>query len=1043
MALLPLAGWAVDDVAFNVTYFTQNLTVSLATVIDQADADDVTSVDKAKSAYLIYNAQDKPLPKPVQIDGDDIEAHVNQWFWYKATKNSNNEFVKASDALESIKDAGYYLCEFVVNVGNHAGNHSGVIEIAKRELKVTAKNLTGENALTFGDAFTGSTVEWSQWPKNPSTDLDVLTDQQKETLSTSFGTITYQADYTPFDKLTGNVDTHVGVIIPIITGLNSSNYSFKAVHGDLQVVKKSIAAAASLNAAIDNRFYNSKNDAPNFRIYDVANPTVALVAGEDFTVKYYSDAACTTEITTTGVAQEGIMHKGNYYVKITGDGNYKDTYVPTTVLTYKVQPELLIVTMKSESYDYKAAAYDFTDDDLYTVTGLGENDAIESYALTLQDNTSATVTTQVDVAANAVTNVAYKGNYTIKANTFAPVFTAASKCHAGDYTVQFSTTAITINPAPILIKLKQQIMHADEIAAITAGIQPNTTDLDPLNYANFMEVDAVKTTLGTDEITTYPKFKATKGSDDKYTIDLVRNAQGKTTAVVKTGGLEPVDITRNYTFVPAETAELIVIADMGILYVIPTDEVYGAITGEGYVKVTVVGGDPATDNDALAALLNDNKVTVKVFNDPTAPADPRNGKMVNVGSTAADFIEYPNAATYAVAYDEAVFETAEWQALAAKYDINLVGRPNYTIKKAPLNVTLKEQAIYTSEGVGALEINAKTVEFDAPVNGDTAEDLYAEMVAGAALATEAPEYTVAGAYPAQIILDGAFEFDNYEVAELTKGDLYVSVAGNVELEERDATDPFVPATLEEWDHYKKTVKITIKRDGAILNTEEADPAAAIVWEATWGAQKWNAMVLPFDVTPRDLVNAFNDYVVVNLVDADRTTTNNVQFQLWMDEIPANTPFLIKTSGAVASPTTLTFADKTIKYVETPSVDAGNGYTFEGNYAGITVDKDASYLRFLVGNREKWAQIGATSANAWDVTEFAAFVNLTQAAAGREVTFTMEEADGSTTTVKSINMENTINNANAEGWYTIDGMKLNAAPTQKGIYINNGKKIVVK
>ena len=581
-------------------------------------------------------------------------------------------------------------------------------------------------------------------------------------------------------------------------------------------------------------------------------------------------------------------------------------------------------------------------------------------------------------------------------------------------------------------------MHADEIAAITAGIQPNTTAASPLNYANFMTVDAVKKTLGTDEITTYPKFKATKVTDVLYTIDFVLT-DGKTTAVVKNGSN---DITRNYTFA-SETADLTVIADMGILYVIPTDEVYGAITGEGYVKVTVVGGDPATDNDALAALLNDNKVTVKVFNDPDHPADPRNGKMVNVGSTDANFIEYPNAATYAVAYDEAVFETTEWQTLAAKYDINLVGRPNYTISKAPLNVTLKEQAIYKTEGIEALKINAKTVEFDAPVNGDTAEDLYAEMVAGDALAFEAAEHNDVQRYPADITLNGAFAFKNYEVAELTKGDLYVSVADVVNLEERDTTDPFVPATLEAVDHYKKTVKITIKRDGNIVNTEEADPEAAIVWKATWDAQKWNAMVLPFDVTPKDLVTAFNDYVVVNLVDADRTTTNNVQFQLWMDEIPANTPFLIKTSGAVANSTNLTFADKTIKYVETPSVDAGNGYTFEGNYGGITVDKDASYLRFLVGNREKWAQIGATSANAWDVTEFAAFVNLTQAAAGREVTFTMEEADGSTTTVKSIDMENAINNANAEGWYTIDGMKLNAAPTQKGIYINNGKKIVVK
>jgi hypothetical protein len=33
--------------------------------------------------------------------------------------------------------------------------------------------------------------------------------------------------------------------------------------------------------------------------------------------------------------------------------------------------------------------------------------------------------------------------------------------------------------------------------------------------------------------------------------------------------------------------------------------------------------------------------------------------------------------------------------------------------------------------------------------------------------------------------------------------------------------------------------------------------------------------------------------------------------------------------------------------------------------------------------------------------------------------------------------------NNEGWYTLDGRKLNARPTQKGIYINKGKKVVIK
>ena len=34
------------------------------------------------------------------------------------------------------------------------------------------------------------------------------------------------------------------------------------------------------------------------------------------------------------------------------------------------------------------------------------------------------------------------------------------------------------------------------------------------------------------------------------------------------------------------------------------------------------------------------------------------------------------------------------------------------------------------------------------------------------------------------------------------------------------------------------------------------------------------------------------------------------------------------------------------------------------------------------------------------------------------------------------------NTNKE-WFTIDGIKLNAAPQQKGIYIKDGKKVVIK
>ena len=31
----------------------------------------------------------------------------------------------------------------------------------------------------------------------------------------------------------------------------------------------------------------------------------------------------------------------------------------------------------------------------------------------------------------------------------------------------------------------------------------------------------------------------------------------------------------------------------------------------------------------------------------------------------------------------------------------------------------------------------------------------------------------------------------------------------------------------------------------------------------------------------------------------------------------------------------------------------------------------------------------------------------------------------------------------EAWYTVDGRKLNGKPTQRGIYVKNGKKVTVK
>ena len=54
---------------------------------------------------------------------------------------------------------------------------------------------------------------------------------------------------------------------------------------------------------------------------------------------------------------------------------------------------------------------------------------------------------------------------------------------------------------------------------------------------------------------------------------------------------------------------------------------------------------------------------------------------------------------------------------------------------------------------------------------------------------------------------------------------------------------------------------------------------------------------------------------------------------------------------------------------------------------------------------------------------------------------IDEPDGTTTVINAVTAETM--NVQADGWYTLNGVKLQSIPTQKGIYINNGKKVVIK
>jgi hypothetical protein len=55
-----------------------------------------------------------------------------------------------------------------------------------------------------------------------------------------------------------------------------------------------------------------------------------------------------------------------------------------------------------------------------------------------------------------------------------------------------------------------------------------------------------------------------------------------------------------------------------------------------------------------------------------------------------------------------------------------------------------------------------------------------------------------------------------------------------------------------------------------------------------------------------------------------------------------------------------------------------------------------------------------------------------------MTVVLKGSSGNTTEIGTISLDD-----EAGEWYSLDGRKLSGKPTKKGLYINGGKKIVIK
>ena len=176
------------------------------------------------------------------------------------------------------------------------------------------------------------------------------------------------------------------------------------------------------------------------------------------------------------------------------------------------------------------------------------------------------------------------------------------------------------------------------------------------------------------------------------------------------------------------------------------------------------------------------------------------------------------------------------------------------------------------------------------------------------------------------------------------------------------------------------------------------------------------------------------YAIVNILSDNQPKENDVNMKLHMQEINAGQPFVVKVYRAL-NLKDVTFEDVTIDNAE--PLDEQGHVKFIGTYTGRTEGFRSNQLYFSASADYNQYYPG-NETNTTYLRPLGAFFEL-KGTEARVINF--QEADGSMTAIDVTKAETNV--SASEGWYTINGMKLDAAPTEKGIYINNGKKVVVK
>ena len=211
---------------------------------------------------------------------------------------------------------------------------------------------------------------------------------------------------------------------------------------------------------------------------------------------------------------------------------------------------------------------------------------------------------------------------------------------------------------------------------------------------------------------------------------------------------------------------------------------------------------------------------------------------------------------------------------------------------------------------------------------------------------------------------------------------------------------------------------------------------------------WNTLCLPFSLSAEQLADANCPIYGATLKKLASAEFSGGTLTLNFDDVTAvepGMPYLVKWNdgGEVSNPT---FTDVFIaSWQQTASI--GSDATFYGYYSPITLeagDRTRLYMGsnntlyypsddMTVGSCRGIFQLHGITAGDLESGE----VNN----APLRIVLNLDDANDDATAISAVSNDPVV--ASPSGWFTLDGRRLTGKPTAKGLYIVNGKKIIIK